>query len=170
MKIAIKIMGGLDGKISVTEQKHIRTFRSKKLHPEHVKLINEAIRHNARGKEKDVHITYRKENGEVSERKVRPLAVKGKSLFVAHCHERNAIRSFRVERITMVKKAFWEGFEKRALSHGLLSRAAESSLQRAKSLSGKEATRELRRSGRLAGASMDKLLHAPKEKAAKGFK
>ena len=100
----------------MVEQKHIRTFRSKKLHPEHVKLINEAIRHNARGKDKDVHITYRKENGEESERKVRPLAVKGKSLFVAHCHERNAIRSFRVERITMVKKAFWEGFEKRAQS------------------------------------------------------
>jgi len=98
----------------MTEPKHIRTFRSKKLHPEHVKLINEAIRHNARGKDKDVHITYRKENGEVSDRKVRPLAVKGKSLFVAHCHERDAIRSFRVERITMVKKAFWEGFEKRA--------------------------------------------------------
>lgn len=111
---------------------HIRTLRSKKLHPEHVKLINEAIRHNARGKEKDVHITYRKENGEVSERKVRPLAVKGKSLFVAHCHERNAIRSFRVERIGMVKSAFWDGFEKRAVSvawikrmndRGLVSRA-----------------------------------------------
>lgn len=93
---------------------HIRTLRSKKLHPEHVKLINEAIRHNMRGKEKDLHITYRKENGEESERKVRPLAVKGKSLFVAHCHERNAIRSFRVERIGMVKSAFWDGFEKRA--------------------------------------------------------
>jgi hypothetical protein len=96
-------------------KQHIRTLRSKKLHPEHVKLINEAIRHNARGKEKDLHITYRKENGEESERKVRPLAVKGKSLFVAHCHERNAIRSFRVERIGMVKSAFWDGFEKRAL-------------------------------------------------------
>lgn len=96
---------------------HIRTFRSKKLHPEHVKLINEAIRHNAKGKEKDVHITYRKENGEVSERKVRPLAVKGKSLFVAHCHERNNIRSFRVERIQMVKRAFWEGFEKRSYDY-----------------------------------------------------
>ena len=98
------------------EIKHIRTLRSKKLHPEHVKLINEAIRHNARGREKDVHITYRKENGEESERKVRPLAVKGKSLFVAHCHERNAIRSFRVERIGMVKSAFWDGFEKRSAS------------------------------------------------------
>ncbi len=105
--------------------KHIRTLRSKKLHPEHVRLINEAIRHNAKGKEKDVHITYRKENGEESERKVRPLAVRGKSLFLAHCHERNAIRSFRVERISMVKKAFWDGFEKRAISAELLARAAE---------------------------------------------
>jgi hypothetical protein len=109
----------------MTPAKHIRTLRSKKLHPEHVKLINEAIRHNVRGKEKDLHITYRKENGEESERKVRPLAVKGKSLFVAHCHERNAIRSFRVERIGMVKSAFWDGFEKRALSPGLLRRASD---------------------------------------------
>jgi len=96
------------------KSKHIRTFRSKKLHPEHAKLLNDAIRRNARGGEHDVHITYRKENGEVSKRKVRPLAVKGKSLFVAHCHERNAIRSFRVERIDMIKSAFWEGFEKKA--------------------------------------------------------
>lgn len=111
--------------------KHIRTLRSKKLHPEHVKLINEAIRHNARGKEKDLHITYRKENGEESERKVRPLAVKGKSLFVAHCHERNAIRSFRVERIGMVKSAFWDGFEKRAIGPRTLMRGAQAALRRA---------------------------------------
>lgn len=101
----------------MAEVKHIRTLRSKKLHPEHVKLINDAIRKNARGKEKDLHITYRKENGEVSERKVRPLAVKGKSLFVAHCHKRNAIRSFKVERISMIKSAFWEGFEKRSYDY-----------------------------------------------------
>lgn len=92
------------------DKKHIRTFRSKKLHPEHVKLINEAIRHNAKGKQKDVIISYKKENGETSDRKVRPFAVKDKSLFLAHCHERNAIRSFRVERISMVKQAFWDGF------------------------------------------------------------
>jgi len=97
--------------------KHIRTLRSKKLHPEHSKLINEAIRHNAKGGDKNLHISYKKENGEVSERKVKPLAVKGKSLFVAHCHERNAIRSFRVERINMVKQAFWNGFEKRAYDY-----------------------------------------------------
>lgn len=94
--------------------KHTRTLRSKKLHPEHVKLINEAIRHNVKGGDKNLHISYKKENGEVSERRVKPLAVKGKSLFVAHCHERNAIRSFRVERINMVKQAFWDGFFKRA--------------------------------------------------------
>lgn len=93
---------------------HTRTFRSKKLNQDHIKILNEAIRHNARGKQKDVHLTYQKENGEVSERKVRPLAVKDKSLFVAHCHERNAIRSFRVERISMVKQAFWDGFDKQA--------------------------------------------------------
>jgi hypothetical protein len=100
----------------MTPHKHIRTFRSKKLHPEHAKLLNEAIRKNARGGEHNVHISYTKGDGTKSERKVKPLAVKGKSLFVAHCHERNAIRSFKVERISMVKQAFWDGFEKRAIS------------------------------------------------------
>jgi hypothetical protein len=98
----------------IAASKHIRTFRSKKLHPEHAKLINEAIRKNARGGDHNVHISYTKADGTKSDRKVRPLAVKGKSLFVAHCHERNAIRSFKVERIDMIKKAFWDGFEKRA--------------------------------------------------------
>jgi hypothetical protein len=88
------------------EKKHIRTFRSKKLHPEHVKLLNEAIRRNAKGGDHNVHLTYVKGDGTRSERKVKPLSVKGKSLFVAHCHERDAIRSFRVERIEMIKKAF----------------------------------------------------------------
>lgn len=88
--------------------KHTRTFRSKKLHPEHVKLLNEAIRKNARGGDHNVHISYTKADGSKSERKVRPLAVKGKSLFVAHCHERNAIRSFKVERIDMIKQAFFK--------------------------------------------------------------
>ena len=97
--------------------KHIRTFRSKKLHPEHAKLINEAIRKNARGGDHNVHISYTKADGTKSDRKVKPLAVKGKSLFVAHCHERNAIRSFKVERIDMIKKAFWDGFEKRAYNY-----------------------------------------------------
>lgn len=95
---------------------HIRTFRSKKLHPEHTKLLNEAIRRNAKGGDQNVHISYRKPDGSLSDRKVKPLAVKGKSLFVAHCHKRNAIRSFRVERIEMIKQAFWDGFEKRAVS------------------------------------------------------
>ena len=98
----------------MADKKHIRTFRSKKLHPEHVKLINEAIRKNARGGDHNVHISYTKADGTKSDRKVKPLAVKGKSLFVAHCHERNAIRSFKVERIDMIKKAFWDGFEKQA--------------------------------------------------------
>lgn len=96
------------------ETKHIRTFRSKKLHPEHVKLLNEAIRKNAKGGDHNLLIKYKKKSGEISERKVKPLAVKGKSLFVAHCHKRDAIRSFRMERLDMVKNAFWIGFEKQA--------------------------------------------------------
>ena len=97
------------------ERKHIRTFRSKKLHPEHVKLLNEAIRKNVKGGDHNVKITYRKESGEVSERKIKPLGVRQKDLLLAHCHERNAVRSFKIGRISkMEKSAFWIGFEKGA--------------------------------------------------------
>jgi hypothetical protein len=109
---------------------HTRTFRSKKLNQDHIKILNEAIRHNAKGKQKDIVISYKKENGEVSERKVRPFAVKDKSLFIAHCHERNAIRSFRVERISMVKQAFWDGFEKMAIGPRTLERGALAAFKR----------------------------------------
>ena len=99
------------------DKKHIRTFRSKKLHPEHVKLLNEAIRKNVKGGDHNVKITYRKESGEVSERRIKPLGVKQKDLLLAHCHERNAVRSFKIGRISkMEKSAFWTGFEKRATS------------------------------------------------------
>lgn len=151
----------------MSETKHIRTLRSKKLHPEHVKLINEAIRHNARGKEKDLHITYRKENGEESERKVRPLAVKGKSLFVAHCHERNAIRSFRVERIGMVKSAFWDGFEKRALSPELLRRAASKAFKRSHSVQPKPFGKPL---GLYDGAGYEKSMARAEKELKRGNK
>lgn len=96
---------------------HIRTFRSKKLHPEHVKILNEAIKKNAKGGDLNVTIKYNKPDGTVSERKIKPLGVKDKSLLLAHCHERNAIRSFRVERVSMIKQAFWSGFEKRAYDY-----------------------------------------------------
>ena len=46
------------------DKKHIRTFRSKKLHPEHVKLLNNAIRKNVKGGDHSVKITYQKETGE----------------------------------------------------------------------------------------------------------
>ena len=100
------------------ERKHIRTFRSKKLHPEHVKLLNNAIRKNAKGGDHSVKITYRKESGEVSERRIKPLGVKQKDLLLAHCHERNAVRSFKIGRISkMEKSAFWDGFFKKAMDH-----------------------------------------------------
>ena len=87
------------------ERKHTRTFRSKKLHPEYVKLLNEAIRKNAKGGDHNVRITYRKETGEVSDRKIKPLGVKQKDLLLAHCHERNAVRSFKVGRISKMEKS-----------------------------------------------------------------
>lgn len=102
---------------------HIRTFRSKKLHPEHVKLLNAAIRRNVKGGDEHVHITYQDAKGQTTERKVKPLGVKDTKLLAAHCQKRDAIRSFKVERITMIKGAFWAGFEKRAEEHGKPSKA-----------------------------------------------
>jgi len=94
---------------------HIRTFRSKKLNQGHVKLLNEAIRRNVRGGNAYLNITYKKSNGDVSERKVKPISVRGTTLFFAHCNLRDKPRSFRVERVEkMEKTAFWAGFEKRA--------------------------------------------------------
>ena len=96
------------------EKKHIRTFRSKKLNEEHVKLLNDAIKKNVKGGDVSVHISYKKENGTATDRCVKPLGVKGTSLLLAHCKNRDALRSFRLERISMVKQAFWDGFYKRA--------------------------------------------------------
>lgn len=98
----------------MADKKHIRTFRSKKLDAEHVKLLNDAIRKNVKGGDVSVHISYKKENGIATDRCVKPLGVKGTSLLLAHCKNRDALRSFRLERIGMVKSAFWSGFEKRA--------------------------------------------------------
>lgn len=63
---------------------------------------------------KAVHLTYKKLNGRTVKRKIDPLVMKG-NLVVAWDHKRKALRSFKVERITHMKKvAFWEGFNKKA--------------------------------------------------------
>jgi predicted DNA-binding transcriptional regulator YafY len=83
-------------------------------HPHHVRWLNKAIRSNRWGKDNNVTITYRKEDGSTSERKVKPIAAK-KHLLLAHDHSRNAIRSFHLDRIQkMEKSAFQAGFEKKA--------------------------------------------------------
>ena len=87
------------------ERKHTRTFRSKKLNADHVKLLNECIRKNVKGGDLAVHIKYHKPDGTVSERRIKPLGVKDKSLLLAHCHDKDALRSFRLERISMIKSA-----------------------------------------------------------------
>jgi predicted DNA-binding transcriptional regulator YafY len=81
-------------------------------HP-HAKHLNSYIRSNRWGKDKDITITYKKENGDLSERKIRPLYAK-KDVLVAHDHGKNAYRSFKLERIqSMTKTAFEQGFERR---------------------------------------------------------
>lgn len=96
-----------------------RLFRRQdyEAHP-HARMLNSAIRSNRWGKDKTVHIKYRKANGEVVTRKVKPLTAKGLNL-LAHDHTRGAIRSFRIDRIeSMEKSAFWRGFEKAAAERG----------------------------------------------------
>lgn len=100
--------------MSEPKKPHLRLFRSKKLHPEHVAAINRALRHNAKGKEHNVLIEYTKADGTKTDRKIRPLAVRGKHLLLAHDHNRGEVRSFRMDRVGMVKAAFWTGFEKQA--------------------------------------------------------
>ena len=90
---------------------HVRTFRSKKLDSSHVKLINQAIRNNARGKDHSVVISYRKPTGELTNRSIKPLSVRGTKLLGAHCNMRDSFRSFRVDRMESVKQAFWKGFK-----------------------------------------------------------
>lgn len=89
---------------------HIRTFRSKKLNPDHVKLLNQAIRNNSQGKNHNIVISYRKPTGEVTKRSIKPISVRGTKQLGAHCNLRDSFRTFRVDRIESVKQAFWRGF------------------------------------------------------------
>ena len=50
-----------------------------------------------------VHITYRKLNGRTVKRKVTPYEVKG-NLLIGHDHKREAVRSYRMDRLTNVQK------------------------------------------------------------------
>lgn len=97
-------------------QRKQRLFRRKDVasYP-HAKWLNTAIKSNKWGKDRNVQLKYRKANGEVVLRKVKPLGAKG-AVLVAHDHHRDAVRSFRLDRIeAMEKNAFWRGFLKGAL-------------------------------------------------------
>lgn len=63
---------------------------------------------------KSVHLTYHKLNGRTVKRKIDPLSIKNE-VVVAWDHKRQALRSFKMERIKhMEKNAFWDGFGKQA--------------------------------------------------------
>jgi hypothetical protein len=64
------------------------------------RLINAAIR-SGKG---DFNVEYTKADGTVVQRKVRPITAKGK-VIVVHDYDRNAIRSFRTDRLSKLEKA-----------------------------------------------------------------
>ncbi len=87
-----------------------------------IKHLQKMTIHNKENKDnrKSVHITYKKMNGRTVKRRISPLEVRG-NLVIAYDHKRDALRSFRHERIKdMEKSAFWLGFEKgaSAFAHG----------------------------------------------------
>lgn len=85
--------------------------------------FNKAIVHNKENdKKKTFQITYKKLNGRTVKRKIDPSSMRGNTV-VAFDHKRNAVRSFKVERIQgMNKVAFLQGFYKQA---GLVSYVKE---------------------------------------------
>lgn len=96
-----------------------RLFRNKDIakYP-NAKWLNTAIKSNKWGKERTVHLSYRKANGELVSRKVKPLGAKDQIL-IAHDYHRDGVRSFRLDRIqSMEKHAFWDGFERQAHAKG----------------------------------------------------
>jgi len=76
------------------EKKPPKLFYSKKLDSTYTKSINKAIK-----KASPINIKYTKADGSQVDRKVTPYTAKGKNVLIGFDHQRNAIRSFRVDRI-----------------------------------------------------------------------
>lgn len=108
----ISPIGGTNG-----VEKKPPNFFDKGFKGQNKRLINKAIRHNSKGREFHVMLTYRKEDGTESTRKVTPYTTR-KDVFIGKDHSREGqLRSFKLERILkMEKTAFEVGFEKQAIS------------------------------------------------------
>jgi len=102
-------------------RKEPKLLYSEKIHPEHRRIINRAIRRNKRGLQHYVVMKYKKENGDVEEKIVRPHTTirskAGNDLVVGYA-KGVGLRSFRTDRVEHLKEAsmqnFWAGFEKQA--------------------------------------------------------
>lgn len=71
----------------------------------HKVLLNKAIRSNAKGKEHNVTITYRKADGSESSRMITPFST-NRDVVVAKDHSRDgALRSFKLERIIKIAES-----------------------------------------------------------------
>ncbi len=86
------------------------------------KHFEKAVAHNqANDKKKSFHVTYKKLNGRTVKRKIDPVSLRN-NVVVAFDHKRQALRSFKIERLKgMEKAAFWKGFEKSALDKNRLA-------------------------------------------------
>ena len=90
------------------------------------KRIEKVVLHNqANDNKKNVKLTYKKLNGRTVKRKITPISLRG-NLVIAHDHKRDALRSFKIERIKHMEKAasFWIGFEKQASAWGHIAEVA----------------------------------------------
>lgn len=84
------------------EKKPAKYFYSKKFNPSFVKTINSSIRKNSRGGESTINLNYTKADGSKVQRKITPYTAKGSNVLVGYDHKRDAIRSFRMERIDRI--------------------------------------------------------------------
>ena len=112
------VLGKQPKNVPGLKKKRVQRLFTKKdeaMYP-HARWLNRKIRSNKWGKERTALLKYTKANGEQVERKVKPMGAKG-SVLIAHDFHRNAVRSFRLDRIQhMEKSAFFAGFEKRGSS------------------------------------------------------
>lgn len=76
-----------------------KMFYSKKFDSSHVKTINKAMKQNYKGVPTKITIEYKKNNGTQVRRTISPYTSKNGNLLVAYDHDRDALRSFRLDRL-----------------------------------------------------------------------
>lgn len=86
----------------IPERTTPKYFYSKQFNPAYTKAVNSAIRKNFKGNETPITLDYTKANGEKVQRKITPYTAKGGNILVGYDHKRDAIRSFRMDRVDQI--------------------------------------------------------------------